>query len=35
MAEKFGISPQALSKRFRRAHRALAENEVLITPPEE
>ncbi|MCL7417904.1 MAG: helix-turn-helix domain-containing protein, partial [Halalkalicoccus sp.] len=35
LAEEFEISPQALSKRFRRAHKALAENAVLITPPEE
>lgn len=35
LAEEFGISAQALSKRFRRAHRALAENEVTGTPPED
>lgn len=35
LAEEFGISQQALSKRFRRAHRALAENEVTVTPPED
>lgn len=33
LAEEFGISAQALSKRFRRAHRALAENEVTVTSP--
>ena len=35
LAEEFGISAQVLSKRFRRAHRALAENEVTATPPED
>ena len=35
LAEKFGISAQALSKRFRRAHRTLAENEITGTPPED
>lgn len=35
LAEEFGISSQALSKRFRRAHRTLAENAVLIMPPDE
>ena len=35
LAEEFGISAQALSKRFRRAHRALAENEITVTPPED
>lgn len=34
LAEEFGISQQALSKRFRRAHRALVENTYAITPPE-
>ncbi|MCL7418580.1 MAG: helix-turn-helix domain-containing protein [Halalkalicoccus sp.] len=28
LAEQFGISRQALSKRFRRVHKTLAENEV-------
>jgi predicted DNA binding protein len=35
LAEEFGISQQALSKRFRRAHRALAENAFSLTPPED
>lgn len=35
LAEEFGISHQALSKRFRRAHRTLAENAVTIPEPEE
>lgn len=35
LAEEFGISPQALSKRFRRAHRALAENALTVTSPED
>lgn len=35
LAEEFGISPQALSKRFRRAHRALAEDALTVTPPED
>ncbi|MFC7009471.1 helix-turn-helix domain-containing protein [Halalkalicoccus salilacus] len=35
LAEEFEISQQALSKRFRRAHRALAENEVTVTLPED
>lgn len=35
LAEEFGISSQALSNRFRRAHKSLAENAVLITPPDE
>lgn len=35
LAEEFGISAQALSKRFRRAHRALAENELTVTPSED
>lgn len=35
LAEEFGISQQALSKRFRRAHRALAENAFSVTPPED
>lgn len=34
LSEEFGISQQALSKRFRRAHRALAENALTVTPPE-
>lgn len=33
LAEEFGISQQALSKRFRRAHKALAENAFTVTPP--
>jgi predicted DNA binding protein len=33
LAEEFGISQQALSKRFRRAHRALVENAFTVTPP--
>jgi hypothetical protein len=33
LAEQFGISSQALSHRFRRAHRALAEEAVTVTPP--
>lgn len=33
LAAELGISRQALSKRFRRAHRTLAENAVAITPP--
>lgn len=33
LAEDFGISSQALSKRFRRAHKILAENAVQVTPP--
>lgn len=35
LAEEFGISPQALSKRFRRAHQALAEDALTVTPPED
>lgn len=35
LAEEFGISHQALSKRFRRAHRALAENAFSVTPPDD
>lgn len=35
LAEEFGISQQALSKRFRRAHRALAENAFSVTPPDD
>ena len=35
LAETFGISPQALSKRFRRGHRALVENSFTVTPPED
>lgn len=35
LAEEFGISQQALSKRFRRAHRALAENALTVTSPED
>jgi predicted DNA binding protein len=35
LAEEFGISQQALSKRFRRAHRALAETAFSVTPPED
>jgi predicted DNA binding protein len=35
LAEEFGISQQALSKRFRRAHRALAENALTVTPPDD
>jgi predicted DNA binding protein len=35
LAEHFGISSQAMSKRFRRAHKTLAENELVITPPED
>ena len=35
LAEEFGISQQALSKRFRRAHRTLAENAFSVTPPED
>lgn len=35
LAEEFGISQQALSKRFRRAHRALAENALTVTLPED
>ncbi len=35
LAEEFGISQQALSKRFRRAHRALAENVFSVTPPDD
>jgi predicted DNA binding protein len=35
LAEQFGISRQALSNRFRRAHRTLAENAVVVTPPDE
>jgi predicted DNA binding protein len=33
LAEQFGISPQALSNRFRRAHRGLAESAFTVTPP--
>lgn len=33
LAEEFGISQQALSKRFRRAHKALAKNAFTVTPP--
>lgn len=35
LAEEFEISPQALSKRFRRAHQALAEDALTVTPPED
>lgn len=35
LAEEFGISQQALSKRFRRTHRTLAENAFSVTPPED
>jgi hypothetical protein len=35
LAEEFGITRQAISNRFRRAHRALAEDAVVITPPNE
>lgn len=35
LAEQFGISSQAMSNRFRRAHKTLAENELVITPPED
>jgi len=34
LADEFGISQQALSKRFRRAHRALAESSFTLTPPD-
>lgn len=33
LAEEFGVSQQALSKRFRRAHKALAESAFTVTPP--
>jgi predicted DNA binding protein len=33
LAEELGISSQALSKRFRRAHRALAEDALTVTAP--
>lgn len=35
LAEEFGISQQALSNRFRRAHRTLAENALTVTSPED
>lgn len=35
LAEKFGISQQALSMRFRRGHRALVENAFTVSPPED
>lgn len=35
LAEKFGVSSQALSNRFRRGHRALVENAFTVTPPED
>lgn len=35
LAEEFGISQQALSKRFRRGHRVLVENAFTVTPPED
>lgn len=35
LAETFGISPQALSNRFRRGHRALVENAFTVASPED
>jgi hypothetical protein len=35
LADQFGITRQAISNRFRRAHRALAEDAVVVTPPDE
>jgi predicted DNA binding protein len=35
LAEEFGISQQALSKRFRRAHKTLAKNAFTLTPPDD
>lgn len=35
LAEKFGISQQALSMRFRRGHRALVENAFTVSPTED
>lgn len=35
LADQFGITRQAISNRFRRAHRALAEDAVVVTPPNE
>jgi hypothetical protein len=35
LADQFEISRQAISNRFRRAHRTLAEDAVVVTPPDE
>lgn len=35
LADQFGITRQAISNRFRRAHRALAEDAVAVTSPDE